>query len=57
MLWLALIVSPTALFPSVLSFTEFGMNLMVRPVGAVPFSVMVSLPLAAAGRAESCSEG
>lgn len=57
MLWLELIVSPTELLLSVVSLTEFGKNLMVMPVGVVPFRVIVSLPLDAAGRAENVSAG
>jgi hypothetical protein len=50
MLWLEVIVMPTPALRSVVSVTEFVANLTVKPVGAVLFSVTVSLPLDAAGR-------
>jgi hypothetical protein len=52
-----LIVIPTEALTSVVSFTEFAKNLTVKPVGAVLFSVTVSLPLDAAGRGPNVSLG
>jgi hypothetical protein len=50
MLWLALIVKSTEFLRSVVNFTEFGENLIAKPLGALLFSLTVSLPLDAAGR-------
>jgi len=50
MLWLEFTTINTDALLAVDRFTELGLNLILSPVGAVPLSVIASLPVAAAGK-------